>query len=118
MPTQKPTTAGTKENFCRCAEFSMAGISRLQMDAAIITPPAKPVSIRSAERLSFSFKKKTKKAPRVVPKKGMSRARKIDVIFNPGKRMRKRYAPSKRKMPNRKMHSPPIRAMHEWMETA
>lgn len=46
MPSQNPTTAGTKANFPNGADSSIAGIKRLQMEAAIMTPDANPVNPR------------------------------------------------------------------------
>ena len=71
VPIQKPTTAGTKayapiELFC-----SMAGISRLHMEAAVITPAAKPVKARWTFRPSCFFIKKTNAAPKEVPINGI-----------------------------------------------
>ena len=51
----------------------MAGISRLQMDAATITPEEKPVSPRCTRSPRPFFKKNTQAAPREVPKNGVSR---------------------------------------------
>ena len=50
----------------------MAGISRLQIDAATITPPAKPVSARCTLRLSSFFIKNTHAEPSTVPRNGIS----------------------------------------------
>ena len=44
MPSQNPATAGMKANFPNGADSSLAGIRRLQIEAAIMTPDAKPVS--------------------------------------------------------------------------
>ena len=46
MPAQKPITAGRKAKVPASVDCSMAGISRLQIDAATMTPEAKPVSPR------------------------------------------------------------------------
>ena len=43
-PIQNPTAAGTNESFPSPEDCSIAGISRLHMEAATITPAAKPVS--------------------------------------------------------------------------
>ena len=71
IPAQKPTTAGTKAKFPSPALSSRAGIKRLQMDAATMTPAAKPVSPRWTFRWSCSFIKYTQPAPRLVPAKGI-----------------------------------------------
>ena len=50
---------------------SSAGCSRLQKDAATITPAAKPVrAFRMPSEICF-FRKKTVAAPRLVPRKGI-----------------------------------------------
>ena len=48
----------------------MAGISRLQMEAATITPAAKPVRIFCTRGLRDFFIKNTQAAPREVPRNG------------------------------------------------
>ena len=55
MPSQNPATAGTKANFPNGADSSIAGIKRLQMDAAIMTPDANPVSPRWTWRSNSCF---------------------------------------------------------------
>ena len=52
------------------ADRSMAGISRLQMDAAVMTPDAKPVSPRLTLSDSPCRMPKTQAAPRDVPTNG------------------------------------------------
>ena len=47
VPSIKPTAAGTKDHFPSPLLCCIAGISRLQIDAATITPAAKPVRIFS-----------------------------------------------------------------------
>lgn len=42
--SKNPTAAGTNENFPSPEDCSIAGISRLHMEAATITPAVKPVS--------------------------------------------------------------------------
>ena len=54
------------------AACSIAGSSRLQMEAATITPAAKPVSARCTISPKLFRKKKTQAAPSVVPAKGIS----------------------------------------------
>ena len=73
MPSQKPTTAGTKAHGPMPEACSMAGTSRLQMEAATMTPAAKPVSARCTCRFSAFFIKNTHADPAVVPKNGISR---------------------------------------------
>ena len=53
MPSQNPTTAGTKDHFPISDACSIAGSSKLQIDAATITPAANPA------------------APSAVPKNGI-----------------------------------------------
>lgn len=64
-------TAGKKDHFPIGLDCSTAGMRRLQMEAAIMTPPANPVNMRSTERFNLSLKKKTKPAPIEVPTNGM-----------------------------------------------
>ena len=66
-------TAGKKAQAPAPADCSMAGISRLQTDAATMTPEAKPVSPRCTRSPSSLFRKKTQAAPSEVPAKGISR---------------------------------------------
>ena len=72
MPSQNPAAAGRKDQVPRCADCSMAGSSRLQMEAATMTPAAKPVRARWTSELKVFRMKKTQAAPKVVPAKGMS----------------------------------------------
>ena len=58
---------------------SMAGISRLQMDAATITPAAKPASERCTKSPKDFFIKNTQAAPSVVPKKGIMIPMKVSI---------------------------------------
>ena len=72
IPSQNPAAAGTKDHFPSPADRSMAGISRLQTDAAVITPAAKPVSPRWIPSDSPCRIPNTQAAPRDVPKNGSS----------------------------------------------
>ena len=72
-PIQKPVTAGRNAHFPNSADRSMAGISRLQMDAAVMTPAAKPVRPRWIPSDKSLLRKNTHAAPKVVPRKGSSR---------------------------------------------
>ena len=54
------------------AACSIAGSSRLQMEAATMTPAAKPVSARCTISPKLFRIKKTQAAPSVVPAKGIS----------------------------------------------
>jgi hypothetical protein len=71
MPSQNPINAGRKENAPRFSDCSIAGIRRLQTDAATITPAANPVSARCTLSLSVSFIRNTHAAPNDVPKNGI-----------------------------------------------
>ena len=44
IPNKKPIVVGKNANLPKCADCSIDGIIRLQIDAAIITPDANPVS--------------------------------------------------------------------------
>ena len=72
-PIQKRVTAGRNAHFPNSADRSMAGISRLQMDAAVMTPAAKPVRPRWIPSDKSLLRKNTHAAPKVVPRKGSSR---------------------------------------------
>ena len=54
-PNQKPKNAGTNESFPIAADCSIAGIRRLQMEAATITPAAKPANERCTRSPSDFF---------------------------------------------------------------
>ena len=70
MPTMNPVAAGTNESLPIWSLASRAGCSRLQNDAATMTPAAKPVrtfwTLGGISRLSTN----TMAAPRLVPRKG------------------------------------------------
>ena len=72
MPSQNPATAGKKDHRPISAACSIAGTSRLQTDAAAMTPAAKPVKARCRRGFMPLFRKKTHPAPREVPRKGRS----------------------------------------------
>ena len=65
--------AGRKDHRPIEADWSIAGTSRLQIEAATITPPAKPVRALVILRLRFFLRKKTQAAPAEVPMKGISK---------------------------------------------
>lgn len=75
MPTINPTMTGTNENLPYDVDISIEGIISDQIDAATITPLAKPNRIFSTMSFSSFFIKKTIAAPRVVPKKGIIKPR-------------------------------------------
>ena len=58
----------------------MAGISRLQIDAATITPAAKPASARCTKSPSDLFIKNTHAEPSVVPIKGINIPKDLKII--------------------------------------
>ena len=69
MPRTDPPAAGTHPTMPMASASSMAGIRRLHMLAAIITPAAKPSMIRCSPAPAVRRKRKTVAAPRVVIKK-------------------------------------------------
>ena len=78
----KPIKAGNQLNLPYWSfDDSIDGIINDQIDAAIITPPAKPNNVFSNFGLILSFKKKTHAAPNVVPINGMIKHNIICVIF-------------------------------------
>ena len=79
MPIQKPINAGRKDNLPMLSDCSIAGINRLQIDAATITPAAKPASERCTISLSDFFIKNTHAEPSVVPIKGISIPIKVSI---------------------------------------
>ena len=46
MPSQKPTKAGIKDHFPILEDCSIEGIIKLHIEAATITPAAKPIKAR------------------------------------------------------------------------
>lgn len=71
IPIQNPTVAGTNDNFPILPDCSIAGISKLQTEAAVITPAANPVSALCSRELSAFLIKSTQAEPNVVPKNGI-----------------------------------------------
>ena len=63
------------------SDCSMEGISRLQIDAATITPAAKLARARCTRSPRDFFIKNTQAEPSVVPKKGISMPRKVSICF-------------------------------------
>ena len=63
------------------AACSRAGISRLQIEAATITPDAKPASERCTILLNDFFIKNTHAEPSAVPRKGINKPRKVSICF-------------------------------------
>ena len=71
MPIRNPIDAGRKESVPMAELLSSAGCSRLQKEAATITPAANPVrAFCTTLEISF-FRKKTIAAPRLVPRNGI-----------------------------------------------
>ena len=81
-PTQKPIRAGRKDSLPIPSDCSIAGISKLQIDAATITPAAKPASERCTKSPSDFFIKNTHAAPSVVPRNGISIPRKVSKLLH------------------------------------
>ena len=77
MPIQNPTTAGTNDKVPLFSDCLIAGIRRLQIEAATIIPAANPASARCSNLLSVFLIKNTHAAPSVVPTNGISIPSKI-----------------------------------------
>ena len=78
-PNQNPTRAGRKASLSMAFDCSMAGIIRLQMEAATMTPAANPVKARSTFQCRLPRIKNTQPAPSTVPIKGIRRACNISI---------------------------------------
>ena len=63
MPSTNPPAAGIQPIPPAASASSIAGLSRLQIDAAIITPAAKPRQMRCARTLASLRKKNTNAEP-------------------------------------------------------
>jgi len=63
------------------SDCSMAGINKLQIDAATITPAAKPARARCTRSPRDFFIKNTQAAPSVVPKKGIMIPKKVSICL-------------------------------------
>lgn len=68
-PSSSPAAAGSQPGTPKSADCSMAGSSRLQTLAAVITPAAKPSMVRWNWGRGSSTKKNTTAAPKVVIRK-------------------------------------------------
>ena len=68
-PSSSPAAAGSQPGTPKSADCSMAGSSRLQTLAAVITPAAKPSIVRWNWGRGSSTKKNTTAAPKVVIRK-------------------------------------------------
>ena len=82
IPIQNPATAGTNDKFPIFSDCLIAGIRRLQIEAATITPAANPVSARCTDLPSVFFIKKTHAAPSVVPTNGINMPKKVFIRFS------------------------------------
>ena len=85
-PRTKPPTAGSQPGVPAASASSMAGMSRLHTDAAIITPAAKPRKMRCTAALSRARNRKTMAAPVAVIRKVKpvpTAAHRIDCIKPP-----------------------------------
>ena len=72
IPAQKPTAAGMKDHFpISASACSSAGMIRLHMDAATITPAAKPDRALCSLSLMAFFINRTQEAPITVPRNGI-----------------------------------------------
>ena len=69
IPTTKPPAAGCHPGTPAASASSMAGSSRLNTDAATITPAAKPRNTRCSPACTDPRKKNTVPAPRAVMRK-------------------------------------------------
>ena len=67
IPNKNPTAAGTKLNSPKSFDKSIDGVIKDQIDAAIITPPAKPNNTFWIFGFILFFIKNTNAAPIVVP---------------------------------------------------
>ena len=71
IPNHIPITTGTKDSLPISDVYSNAGIIRLHIEAATITPAANPSKIRCNNELKSFFIKNTQQAPKQVPTKGI-----------------------------------------------
>ena len=81
MPPPKPITAGRKASLPRAEDSSSAGMRRLHIEAATMTPDANPVSPRYTPRSISPRMKNTQAAPREVPRKGINNPQKISIFM-------------------------------------
>ena len=80
-PSHNPAKAGKNDNAPIEVDCSIAGIRRLQIDAATITPAANPARQRCTRFPRLFFMKRTQAAPIVVPKKGIRIPRTASICF-------------------------------------
>ena len=74
--------AGRNDSRPSAADCSSAGESRLQNDAATMTPAAKPVSARCTPGCNAFFMKNTHAEPSAVPAKGMNTPIRVFISIN------------------------------------
>ena len=79
MPRINPPAAGNQPGIPAACASSIAGMSKLQTDAAIMTPAANPRNIFCIPTLTSFLKKKTIAAPKVVIRK----VKPVPVIAHP-----------------------------------
>lgn len=84
IPSQNPIVAGRNDHAPKSAAPSSAGINRLHMLAATITPAAKPLKPFCTFSGKSRLRKKTSAAPSVVPRKGTSSPCKTCVFMKSG----------------------------------
>lgn len=81
IPTKKPTKAGTMRRRPWSAHISIDGMMSDHIDAATITPEAKP-SNAFCRRAGISLRiKNTNPEPKTVPKSGINKPIIVSVIF-------------------------------------
>ena len=83
MPAQKPRKVGRKASCPMALDCSTAGTMRRQMEAATITPAAKPVSARCTLRFKSFFQKEHAGGPGRRADKGDQKPRDDRVHFLP-----------------------------------
>jgi len=81
IPNKNPTVAGIHETTPWSSAISIDGRINDQIDAANITPDAKPNSIFSNLSFILFFIKNTIAEPNVVPKNGINNPKDISFIF-------------------------------------
>lgn len=72
IPRANPTAAGMKLSLPIAADCSIAGISRLHTEAAVMTPAANPVRLLCTRKCGSLRRKNTQADPAVVPINGIS----------------------------------------------
>ena len=75
MPSKIPMAAGSTRSRPMSADISIAGMISDHMEAATITPEAKPKRNFCRRGDISSFMKNTNAAPSIVPRKGINKVR-------------------------------------------